>query len=123
MIHMHDFKHLADAAFYLGARYLSQLQSERDVLLHRHVGPDGVALEDHRHLAAVRRNRAGRRGKDLTVHFDGAERGIDEAGDHPQGCGLAATGWPEQRDEFAGWQFEVDTVDREKIAVALAETA
>ena len=35
--------------------------------------------------------------------------------------GLAAAGRPEQRDEFAGLQLEVDVVDREEIAVALAD--
>ena len=30
---------------------------------------------------------------------------------------------PEQRDEFARLQFEIDAVNREEIAVALAETA
>ena len=120
---MDNFEHLSDAAFYLGIGDLSQLQSERDVLLDRHVGPDGVALKDHGHLAPVRWNRTGRRGQNLSVHFDGAEGGIDEAGNHPQGGGLAAAGWPEQRDEFAGLQFEIDAVDRKKIAIALAEAA
>jgi hypothetical protein len=123
VVHVHHLQHLADPAFYLGARYLSQLQSERDVLFDRHVRPDGVALKDHGHLTPVRRHRAGRRGENPTVHLDGAEGGVDEAGNQPQGRGLAATGRSEQRDEFPGLQFEVDAVDREKIAITLAETA
>ena len=123
VVHMYDFQHFADAAFYFGLRHPAQLQSERDVLLNRHVWPDGVALKDHRHLTPVRRHRAGRRGENLTVHLDDAGGRVDEAGDHPQGRGLAATGRPEQRDEFAGLQFEIDAVDREKIAVAFADAA
>ena len=116
MAHVHDFQHLADAALDLGLGDLAQLQAERDVLLDRHVRPDRVALEDHRHLPPVRRHRARGRGKNLAVHLDGAERGIDEARDHPQRRGLAAAGRPEQRDEFSGLQFEVDIVDREEFA-------
>src|SRR6185437_6184680 len=78
-------------------------------------------LEDHRHLTPVGRHRARWRGEDLAVHLDRTERRLDKAGDHPQSCRLAAPRRPEQRDELPGLQFEVDVVDRMKIAVMSAD--
>ena len=44
-----------------------------------------------------------------------------EAGDHPQDGRLAATGWPEQRDEGTLGDVEVDRLDGNRGAKRLAE--
>src|SRR6185437_3727863 len=94
-----------------------------DVLLHRHVRPDGVALKDHRHLPPFRRHRAGPRRQHAAVHFDAARGRVEKAGDHAQGRGLAAAGRAEQRDELAMLQLEIDAGDRDEIAEAALDGA
>jgi hypothetical protein len=37
-----------------------------------------------------------------------------EPGEHAQGRGLAAARWPREGDEFAGFNAQVDAVDRDK---------
>ena len=78
---------------------LPQLQAISHVLGHRHMRPERVALEDHRHVALFRRQRARRRGQDLAADTDFAVRRLDEAGDQPQRRGLAAARGPEQADQ------------------------
>ena len=80
---------------------LPDAQAVGDVLGHRHVRPQRVALEDHRHVAAFRRHGARRRGQDLAADHDFACRGLDEARDQPQRRGLAAARRAQQADELA----------------------
>src|SRR3954454_19346649 len=123
MRHVHDAEDLTDALADLLARQLAQLQSERDVLLDRHVRPHRVALEDHRHLPLLGRQRAGGRGEHNSVHLDGAGARLDEARNHPQGRGLAAAGGAEQRDELAFVELQIEARDCRDLAVALPEPA
>ena len=44
-----------------------------------------------------------------------------EAGDHPQGRGLARAGRAEHREELAVADVEVDAVDRDDVAIALLD--
>src|SRR3546814_13835662 len=99
------------SSYLLFARPLAQLQAEGDVLEHRHVRPDRVALEDHRHAAALGRQDARRRGQDLPVDLDRAFGRRHEAGDHAQRGGLAAAGRAEERDELLVRQIPVGMVD------------
>ena len=58
---------------------LAQRQPVGDVLRHRHVRPERVALEDHRHVALLGRQRARRRGHHAVADRDLARRRLDEA--------------------------------------------
>ena len=73
-------------------------QAEGDVLVDRHVGPQGIVLEEEAHLPLV--------GRDVDAHVaveyhlvangDPAAGGGLQSGDHPQGGGLAAAGGAQQ---------------------------
>ncbi len=102
---------------------LAQHQPIGDVLVDRHVRPQRVALEDHRHVAALGRHGARRRGEDLAAHPDFARRGLDEAGDQAQRGGLAAAGRPEQANEPPMLDRERHVVDDRQLVVALGQTA
>jgi hypothetical protein len=95
---------LAHAAVDLALRHPPQLQAERLVLVHRHVGVEGVVLEDHCDVARLRRN---------VVHDAVADRDrpcgdLLEAGDHPQQRRLAAARGADQDHEGAVRDVEVD---------------
>jgi hypothetical protein len=100
---------------------LPDFQAIGHVLGHRHVRPQRIALEDHRHVAAFRRHRAGRRGEHLAADHDFACRGLDEARDQPQGRRLAAARRAEQADELAMLDAQRHAVDRDGVAVVLGE--
>ena len=86
--------HLAVA---LGAARPRNSQREGDVLGHRHVREQRIALEHHAEVALLRRQ-----GGDVAaVQQHGARAGRDEAGDHHQDGGLAAAGRAKQRQEHA----------------------
>ena len=53
---MHHPKQFGDFLFDLMAGKALEFKTVRDVLPHRHVRPDGVALKNHRHIAALRRH-------------------------------------------------------------------
>jgi hypothetical protein len=99
--HLDHVEDGVDPAVDLGARQLAHLQAEADILAHRHVRPDGVALEDHRHAPLLGRHDARRRGDLLAIHLDRAGRRRYETGDHAQRGGLAAARRTEQRDELS----------------------
>src|SRR3989442_6436498 len=90
------------------------------VLGHRHVRPDGVALEDHGHVALLGGQRGGGGGDDVAVHLDRALAGREEARDHPERRHLAAAGRAEERDELAVRQGEAEGLDRGNAAEAPA---
>src|SRR5262245_20661527 len=100
---------------------LAQLESVGDVLGDRHVRPQRVALEDHRHVAPLGGQRARRRGDDPVAYPDLAGGRLDEARDQAQRRSLAAAGRPEQAYEAAVLDGERDVVDDCEIAVALGE--
>src|SRR5262249_23062151 len=89
----------------------AHLETEGHVLRHRHVRPDRVALEDHRHVALLGRQGGDGRRDDVTVHRDGALAGLEEAGDHPERRGLPAAGRAEERDELAVRKRQAEGVD------------
>ena len=100
---------------------LAQLEAVDDVLGHRHVRPQRVALEDHRHVAPLGRQRLRRRGHELVADADLAVARLDEAGDQPQRRGLAAAGGPEQADQLAVLDGERYVVDHRGVAIALGQ--
>ena len=58
----HDVEDVADPGADLRTREAAHLETEGHVLRHRHVGPDGVALEDHGHVPLLGRQRGRGRG-------------------------------------------------------------
>jgi hypothetical protein len=81
------------------------------------VGEQRVLLEDHVDVAPV--------GRDpdhvAAVEQDLAAGRLLEAGDHPQGGGLAAARGPEQGEELALGDAQVDAVDGLDLVAAAGE--
>ena len=67
------------------------------------------------------RFRGGRNVTSSVVEVDPAVGRLDEPGDHPQRRRLAAARRPEQRDELAVGDLEVELVDGDRLAVALRD--
>ena len=68
----------------------------------------GVVLENHGDIPVLGLQVI----DDLAVDFQGAFRNILQAGDHPQGGGLAAAGRPDEDHELLVLDFQVEIVDR-----------
>ena len=87
--------------------HLAQLQGEGHVLIHGHVGIQGVALEHHGDVPVLGLH---------VVHPLAADEQVAlgdvlQAGDHPQGGGLAAAGGAYQYDELLVRDLQVEVVD------------
>src|SRR5262249_61524034 len=108
----------------LGARHAQLLKRERDVLEHRHVGPDGIALEDHAHAAPLRRHEQSGLGGGhrAASHEDLTPIGTLESGDEPEGGRLAAAAGPEEREELPGSRLEAQVVHGDHGAERLDQT-
>jgi hypothetical protein len=101
----------------LGLRHLADPQAVADVLGHAHVREQGVVLEDGVDVALE-----GRPGGDLhPAQVDGALAGQLEAGDHAQGGGLARPRGPEEGEQLALADVEVDPVNGRDLPVALGQ--
>ena len=92
--HLGDFAH---ALRPLARRHLLHAQPELDVLRHRLVRKQRVALEHHAEAAVARLEVV----DDAPVDADLAGGRILEPGDHAQRRGLAAAGRPDEHDELA----------------------
>ncbi len=100
---------------------LEVLQTEGDVLIHRHVRPERVVLEQKAHIALVGRkiDAAVRVKNDFSINGDAALCRGFQAGNHAQrGC-FAAAGRPEQRDERIAFNIQIEVVHGHKFAEAL----
>jgi hypothetical protein len=95
------------------------LEWEGDVVGHRHVGIEGVGLEDHGDAPRPR----GQTDHVLTTEKDLSTGGLLETGDHPQQGGLATTGWTQEDQELTFLGPDVDTIDGHHVAEVLAQTA
>ena len=104
------------------ALHLAKAQAIGDVFGDRHMRPQRVALEDHRHVAPLRRHRSLRRGHDAAADEDFPRRGFDEARDQPERRGLAATGRAKQANQHAVLDLERNIVDDRRRAIALGQT-
>src|SRR5207244_6388547 len=69
--HAHDVEDAVDLVADLSTRQAADLEAEADVLSHRHVGPDRVRLEDHRHAALLARPPAPAAGDGPPGQLDG----------------------------------------------------
>src|SRR5439155_26725361 len=111
------------ASVALRSRHLLHLQAITDVFAHGHVRPDGVALENHAHVATLGlRDRVRRRyhlARDANLSRVGYQKTSEQA---QRGC-LAAARRSEQANELASFHREVDRVDRRRRAVTLGKAA
>ena len=111
-----ELERLRHAAALLVLRHVLEAEPESDVLLHREVREEGVALEHGVDRALVRR-----RLRDVVLADDDPPRvGPLEAGDHPQRRRLAAAGRAEQREELAAADLERHVVDGRDVVERLA---
>ena len=94
-------------------RDLADLEREGDILVDRHVREQRVVLEHHADVALVRRRVVDR----PTVEHDLAVRDALEAGEHHQAGGLARAGRPEQGQELAARDVQVEVAHDQRLAV------
>ncbi|EGE58054.1 hypothetical protein RHECNPAF_35000108 [Rhizobium etli CNPAF512] len=106
---------LGDPPAALGLRHTRHLQGVADILGDCHMRIEGVILEHHGAAALARLHLV----DDASVNGDFTAGDFLEAGDHAQERGLAAAGWAEDDDEFAGLDLQVDAVNDGMLAVAL----
>src|SRR6266540_2632783 len=89
----------------------ADLEPEPDVPLRRHVREEAVRLEDHAHVAPVRRHAR----HVLAVDDDPPRVGPVEAGHETKGRRLPAPGRSEERHELALLEREADAVERDHV--------
>ena len=87
-------------------------QAEGDVLEHRHVAEQRVMLEHEADMALA----GAARERILAVEGDLAGIRPVEAGDDPQQRGLAGARRPEQRQQLAVADLQIDIVERGELA-------
>src|SRR5438105_12824419 len=102
-----ELEQLAHPAVAVGALLAADTQPERDILAGGHVREQRVRLEDHSHVALVRRDVR----HVLAVDDDRARVGAVEAGDESQRRRLTAPGWAEQREELPFAELDLDPVE------------
>ena len=120
-IELHELQQRIDLARY---RHIVQAlatrthaQAEGDVLENGHVAEQRVVLEDEAHLALARVHA----GRIVAVKGDGAGIRRLKPGDDAQQRRLAGARRPEQRQQLAGFDPEIDAVDCDKFAEALRD--
>ena len=105
-----DVEQVGDPGLDLCLRDLLGLEPEGDVVPDRHVGKQGVRLEDRVDVALVRRDL-----RDVVaLEADLTLRRLLEPGDHAQRGGLPAPGRPEHGEELGATDLEVRVVDRDE---------
>ena len=106
---------------HLGHGLLDIGQAEGDILIHGHIGPQGVVLEQEAHLALVGRNVDAHITVENHLVADGdfSAGGGLQAGDHPQRGGFAAAGWAQQGDESVVFNGQVQVLDGIEFAPTL----
>src|SRR6516165_4653851 len=120
---MRGRKDCAELAGDGGAIEPAQFEAVSDVLGHSHVRPQRIALKDHRHVAALRRNGTRRRGNERIAYADLAGRRLDETRNQPQRRGLAAARRPKQACQAPVLDSQRNVIDNRKLSIALGQTA
>ena len=110
-----EVEHLVDPVGDLPGRPLSHLEAEGDVLLHRHVGEEGIGLEDDPELPFLGDEVV----DDPAVVDDLPACGRLESRDHPEDRRLPAAAGAEKTDELTLLDLESDMVDGGQPAVLL----
>jgi hypothetical protein len=110
-------QHVGHALGDFRGRQLVLLQTEGDVLLHRHVRKQRIRLEHHVDRPLVRRNARHVR----AIDPDAAAGGFLETGEHAQQRGLAAARAAEQAEQFLLIDLQRNVVDRDEVAELLGD--
>jgi hypothetical protein len=110
-------QHLHNAGVDPGRCDLPQLEPVADVLLHRHVRPQGVVLEHHADAALIRRHIV----HDAISEADCSVVGSVEARDQPEQRGLPAPRRTEEREQLTLLDGKTDGIDRRLGAEALGD--
>ncbi|KTC35890.1 hypothetical protein AO269_21055 [Pseudomonas putida] len=113
----HQFQCLGHARGALGPGHATHFQAEADVLRHRHVREQRVALENDAQATIFRTDV----GDVAAVEDDAPLSGLHESSDRLQGRGLATPGRTEQGDELTVLNFQAQTVDGLERTVVLDE--
>ncbi len=108
---------VTDALVDLRLRDLPELQPEGHVVAHAHVRIQGVALEDHRDVAILRRHVV----DDAIADPERPVGDLLEPGDHPEAGCLAAARRSDEHHELAIGDLEVEIVDRGHVTVFLGD--
>ena len=103
----------------LGLREPFQAQPERHVFEHRHMRVERIVLEHHGDVPVLWRHVVDQ----LVADIDLARGGFLEAGDHAQGRALAAARRPDQHDELAIGDVDVDPPHRRGLVKGLDDVA
>ena len=104
----------------LGALRLTNasfLQRIGDVLPHRHVRIQRIGLKNHRDIALRRRDAV----HHAIADADGPSAGLFQTRQHSERRGLAAARRPEQADELALLDREIEFIDRDRGTERLAD--
>ena len=111
--HLHHVQSAFDLGVQLGLGHFAHRQRVGNVLGHRHVRKQRVVLEHHAEIALVRRCA----GDLAAIEHDVARGGRLEPGQHHQRGGLARARWPQQRQELAFADVQVQILDHQGVAV------
>src|SRR5437773_9951232 len=112
----HEIERTGDALGDFPARAVAVLETEGDVVAHRHVRKDRVVLEHQANIATM----GGHAIDPLAGYPYLAAVLAIESSHRAQQRGLAATRRSQQREEFARLDGEVDIVERQHARVAFA---
>ena len=115
--HLDDLERFHDAPFFLVRFDLAYVESVLYILVHGHMGPEGVVLEHHRGVALVRRGS----GDSFVSEVDFAFVRVVESGDSAEERRFAAAGRSEEEEQFAFGYFEGESVDGDRFAEAFGD--
>ena len=110
-------RRVGEARLGLRARDLPHLEAEGEVLAHGHVRVERVALEDHRDVPLARRDAV----HDAVPDRDRALGRLVEARDEAQRRRLAAPRGPDEDEELAGRDVEIEAREDARLPVRLAD--
>ena len=105
--HLHQSQHFFHARIDFALGHFVLLEAERDVLLHRHMRKQRIALKHHIDGAVIRRQA----GDVLAIENDFALIGRFHAGKHTQQRGFAAARAAQKGEDFVLLDIEVDMID------------
>ncbi len=110
-----DLRCLLHAGVDLRLGGLAQLEAERHVVVHTHMGVERVALEHHRDVAVLRRDVVHPPLPDEQVTL----RDVLQPRDHAERRALAATGRPDEYQELAVLDVDVQVLNRRDVVAAV----
>ena len=102
-----------DLGVHFGGGQLADFQRVGQVFAYRHVREQGIVLEHHADIALVRRHAV----KQLAIQTDFAGGGGFKTRQHHQAGGLARAGRPQQSEELATTDVEVEVFHDEVFAI------